>query len=440
MSPLHVFIHLTPTMADKCAVAEFKDGCGCKGDPATKPELTRVRKKHHPNPSTTPLSKFLSLPPPLLQRIYFYVGTTQIPTNPQQPSSPAETLAALLYTRSVSPRILVVGSGNFTFPAAIARLRAQSKGIYGAFNVSSTTEPTLYATSYDSLAELHTKYGAADITTTLSTLSHNQAVVRHSIDATTLTLGLDNQRFDLVVFNFPKVGATTLEEFKIAGRVPRNRYLIASFLVAAVTHVLAPRGSIVVAQKTGHPYRCWTCTSATKWAAQVQQSRVQPSLGSGGGGGGGGGTAINTPALPLAAQATLTYHSCAPFVQDIFPGYRSANVSPEGSKKRRKKGFGTVALDGKPTAFMHVFTLQRARQQRNKLQNETTTTNELGGCTVCDCTYQSMDEKKQHLKGKKHKMNANNDQQWQKYLNYLVCSSSSSDGGQGSSSSSSSSK
>jgi hypothetical protein len=425
-------------MADKTA---FTDDCGCS-DPATKPELTRVRKKHHPNPSTTPLSKFLSLPPPLLQRIYFYVGTTQIPTNPQQPSSPAETLAALLYTRSVSPRILVVGSGNFTFPAAIARLRAQSKGIYGAFNVSSTTEPTLYATSYDSLAELHTKYGAADITTTLSTLSHNQAVVRHSIDATTLTLGLDNQRFDLVVFNFPKVGATTLEEFKIAGRVPRNRYLIASFLVAAVTHVLAPRGSIVVAQKTGHPYRCWTCTSATKWAAQVQQSRVQPSLGSGGagGGGGGGGTTINTPALPLAAQATLTYHSCAPFVQDIFPGYRSANVSPEGSKKRRKKGFGTVALDGKPTAFMHVFTLQRARQQRNKLQNETTTTNELGGCTVCDCTYQSMDEKKQHLKGKKHKMNANNDQQWQKYLNYLVCSSSSSEGGQGSSSSSSSSK
>ena len=265
-----------------------------------------------------------------------------------------------------------------------------------------------YATSYDSLLALHSKYGQPEIAQTLTRLTDNHVIVRHNIDATQLNVGLDGQTFDLVVFNFPKVGATSLEEYRIAGRVPRNRYLIASFLVAAAK-VLTPHGSVVVAQKSGHPYRCWTCTSATHWASQVRRRALLRS---------GNSTAA------LVAEARLTYQSCSPFIQSIFKEYRSANVSPAGSGRRRKFGFGTVALDGKPTAFMHVFTLDRGIRNVPTLvrdeRKETST--EVGGatcCEVCHCIYTSVKEGRAHLNSKRHKLNTVNDTQWNQYLEYL---------------------
>ena len=285
--------------------------------------------------------------------------------------------------------------------------------MYGTFN-QTNNDTCFYATSYDSSNQLYDKYGRDETTNILNAISStDEATVRHNIDATKLHSSnyFNSQKFDLIVFNFPKVGTTSLEEFQIAGRVPRNRHLIASFLVSA-KHILKPNGAVVIAQKIGQPYRCWSCTSATKWAEQVQQRMKRNNVFNN--------TSLNssssssseasTNSVAPSFAATLAYHSCSAFQPSIFPSYRSANVSPAGSG-RRKKGFRTVAADGKPTAYMHVFTMKRNNNTSTTFNNNET----LNGCILRNVVYQSIDEGRQHEKGKKHKSMMINEKEWNKY-------------------------
>jgi hypothetical protein len=192
-----------------------------------------LKRAHH---EAAPKTIF-SLPPHLLRTIALLIGTTK------ERGHHPETLANLLFAASVSPSVLIVGSGNFTFESSVSNLRSQTKGIYGAFNSrTGSTASHFCATSYDSLDDLHRKYGREEMDTTLSSLSDNEAEILFEIDATRVdeemaaaassssssrSTNLSTpRRYDLIVFNFPKVAVTSREEFQVAGRVPRNRYLI----------------------------------------------------------------------------------------------------------------------------------------------------------------------------------------------------------------------
>ena len=155
-------------------------------------------------------------------------------------------LLAAVYARRCSPRVLIVGDGDFSFARALAKVRARRKGLFGLCNAIGAVKeasgsmsiaaarraqrdsaPFLCATSYDTQEDLERKYGAGAIGTTLGDLAAEPEVrVVHGVDATNVDASVLGDGYDLILFNFPKVNATTREEFRIAGRVPRNRYLI----------------------------------------------------------------------------------------------------------------------------------------------------------------------------------------------------------------------
>ena len=288
----------------------------------------------------------------------------------------------------------------------------------------------LCATSYDSRAALEMKYGVSAVGATLGQLSADVGVrVVHGVDATAMDAGAIGDGYDLIVFNFPKVDATTREEFRIAGRVPRNRYLIAGFLVSAARLLNEKTGTILIAQKMGHPYRCWTCTQAVGWAAEVDALRRRRCGAEGGG---------------VDTVRRLAYGFNMPFVQGIFPGYKCANVSPEDGGRRRK-GFSVKGADGSATAQLHVFSMLPQPAPCNNNNGCSTEGGEVppqeGGdgalrCATCDIAFASESDLKSHLSGKRHRLNARNTGEWSRYLEYLETSSTSAESSSSSSCSS----
>ena len=369
---------------------------------------------------TSSQSQLSILPNHILKQIALFIGTTKS-------NNSSETTAALMYTKSVSPNILIVGSGNFTFPNSLAYLRSQTKGIYGTFNQttsSSSSSSQLYATSYDSLTDLHAKYGESNISNTLSSLSNYNAITKHNIDATALNLSdFNGVKFDLIIFNFPKVASTSLEEFRIAGRVARNRYLIAAFLHSAAS-LLSSKGMISIAQKEGNPYKCWTCKQATEWVSNVQHYQSRTLLNSSSNKSSSSSSSSNSNTAVIRNVHYL--HASTPFTHEIFRDYDTANVSPEGSKKRCDKGFGTTSKDGKPTAYVHFFALnnQPAFVSTEKDHKSFVGMNngkrmEVRGCRLCQLQYKYKGDEKAHENGKKHKFNELNRKQWLSYLEHL---------------------
>ena len=108
----------------------------------------------------------------------------------------------------------------------------------------------------------------------------------------------------------------------------------------------------------------------------------------------------------------LSYMTKVPFVQQIYKDYRAANVSPAGSLKRRKVGFNTVSLDGKPTAFMHVFGMRQKDTEVVELARGS-------GCLLCRSEYNTLSDETGHLNGKLHRMNSSNHKEWRAYLKHL---------------------
>ena len=441
-----------------------------------------------------------SLPGPLLRRILLAAGHNH-------------ALLAAVYARRCSPRVLVVGDGDFSFARALARIRARrgilckhqyhrthrrmercdqtsdqvsdQRGVHRARDANkvvgagsrkrggdggggggdgddddddegggsggcgegsaaaaaaapapaaaaaAAASPVLCATSYDSRAALEMKYGVSAVGATLGQLSADVGVrVVHGVDATAMDAGAIGDGYDLIVFNFPKVDATTREEFRIAGRVPRNRYLIAGFLVSAARLLNEKTGTILIAQKMGHPYRCWTCTQAVGWAAEVDALRRRRCGAEGGG---------------VDTVRRLAYGFNMPFVQGIFPGYKCANVSPEDGGRRRK-GFSVKGADGSATAQLHVFSMLPQPAPCNNNNGCSTEGGEVppqeGGdgalrCATCDIAFASESDLKSHLSGKRHRLNARNTGEWSRYLEYLETSSTSAESSSSSSCSSS---
>ena len=166
-----------------------------------------------------------------------------------------------LYTSPA--RILLVGEGDFSFAAALAKLRGTGAGIV--------------ATSYDSLHDVTQKYpGAAD---RLATLRGCGATIVHGVDATNMYMGATNM-FEAVVFNFPHTGVnyrydnSSYDPNLIARHFQSNQDLLRGFFVAARRLLVPKRGTILVAHKTLDPYDRWDIEGQARAASLCCVDRV----------------------------------------------------------------------------------------------------------------------------------------------------------------------
>ncbi len=149
-------------------------------------------------------------------------------------------------------RIMVVGDGDLSFSAALATHYQPRR---------------LFASIYDSQAELAEKYGDV-FWQKLKTLSPQASVtLAAQFDVTReqswLSLGQDLNQFDLVIFQFPLVpGYTNKAEFEANGKIDsnlRNRRLLHQFLQHAHRYGLDPKGAglVYISSKEVKPYSEW---------------------------------------------------------------------------------------------------------------------------------------------------------------------------------------
>lgn len=196
---------------------------------------------------------------------------------------PPTSGAALPLDFAPGQRILVVGDGDLSFSAALASLlhaadaaatAAAKRGDDEAEQPPAAAPSVLVATSYDTLPMLHEKYASA--AASVAALEALGCCVGCGVDATDLARSLKALRrrvtaaataadadasqplvvplcFDRVVFAFPHLGTDLADQ---ARAVAAHQELLALFFRSSVS-VLAPRGRVVVALKTGLPYGLW---------------------------------------------------------------------------------------------------------------------------------------------------------------------------------------
>ncbi|KAJ9182945.1 hypothetical protein P3X46_006875 [Hevea brasiliensis] len=142
---------------------------------------------------------------------------------------------------SSSHQILLVGEGDFSFGACLARAFGSATNIV--------------ATSLDSRGELMMKYSRAAMH--LEELQHLGCTIIHGVDACTMGQHslLQNEFFDRIVFNFPHAPLRWLKGFLRSAR-----------------DMLARNGEAHVTHKTAHPFGDW---EIVKIAEQVGLHLVQ---------------------------------------------------------------------------------------------------------------------------------------------------------------------
>lgn len=128
-----------------------------------------------------------------------------------------------------SGRVLLVGEGNLSFSLALARLAGTA-----ASNMTSTT--------FQSINE-HSETARKNALK----LRSQSVNVMAGIDATNLSKWFGRAKFDLIVFQFPKVGSRS----PLYGRNP-NHVLVRRFLRSAAEHLSAGGEVAVTAVNSPH--------------------------------------------------------------------------------------------------------------------------------------------------------------------------------------------
>ncbi|MCE2596908.1 DUF2431 domain-containing protein [Motilimonas cestriensis] len=182
-------------------------------------------------------------------------------------------------------RILVVGDGDFSFSAALAK---------------HFPPHYLCATIYDSETTLASKYGEQYLLQLLQAQQAHPVQVLTEFDVTNpeqwQALVVAHQQFDLIVFQFPLVpGFTSKAEFEAHGRIDsnlRNRRLLHQFLLHSQQVGLDPNGAglIYISSKEVKPYSEW----------DIEHS--------------------------LHLKTDLQFLGKMPFLFEQFPGYQMRNV------------------------------------------------------------------------------------------------------------------
>ncbi|KAE8098909.1 hypothetical protein FH972_016937 [Carpinus fangiana] len=141
---------------------------------------------------------------------------------------------------SSSHKILLVGEGDFSFAACLAKQ-------FG-------TAENMIATSFDSKEVLMSKYSNA--MSNLKELEERRCTVLHDVNAHSMILHplLHLKLFDRIVFNFPHAGFiwTECEERQIE----LHRKVISGFLSNA-NHMLTETGEVHITHKTAYPFSKW---------------------------------------------------------------------------------------------------------------------------------------------------------------------------------------
>ncbi|XP_048129394.1 uncharacterized protein At4g26485-like [Rhodamnia argentea] len=138
-------------------------------------------------------------------------------------------------------RILLVGEGDFSFAACLAR------------TFSATVN--MVATSLDSRDMIKKRYATSAIDN-LEEIEGFGGTVLHEVDARTMSKHpiLKHKSFDRIVYNFPHAGFRGPESSLL--QIELHRDLVRGFLKNAKT-MLTEDGEIHVTHKIAHPYSKW---------------------------------------------------------------------------------------------------------------------------------------------------------------------------------------
>ncbi|KAM7504344.1 hypothetical protein LguiB_003248 [Lonicera macranthoides] len=141
---------------------------------------------------------------------------------------------------SSSHKILLVGEGDFSFAACLAR-------VFGS-------AVNMVATSLDPESSLRKEYKSA--ATNLERLKEWGCTIIHGVDALTMSQHtiLSTQLFDRIVFNFPHAGFFMPEHTD--HQIQLHQSVVRGFLKSA-REMLTRDGEVHVTHKTAHPFSKW---------------------------------------------------------------------------------------------------------------------------------------------------------------------------------------
>ncbi|XP_050368877.1 uncharacterized protein At4g26485-like [Argentina anserina] len=142
---------------------------------------------------------------------------------------------------SSNQKILLVGEGNFSFAACLAKIFGSAKN--------------MVATSLDSKESVIVKYSTA-AASNLKELEDMECVLLHEVDVHTMRQHplLVDQLFDRIVFNFPHAGFVFREHDQF--QIKLHQDLVRGFFASAY-EMLNESGQVHVTHKTAYPFNKW---------------------------------------------------------------------------------------------------------------------------------------------------------------------------------------
>ncbi|XP_042518309.1 uncharacterized protein At4g26485-like [Macadamia integrifolia] len=143
---------------------------------------------------------------------------------------------------SSSHKMLLVGEGDFSFSACLARAFGSAKN--------------MISTSLDSEEMLMVKHPTAKAN--LKELKKLGCIILHELDCHTMTDHpfLKFMKFDRIIFNFPHAGLQYQWEENQKRQIMLHQEVVKGFFRIA-RDMLAAKGQVHVTHKTGHPYSKW---------------------------------------------------------------------------------------------------------------------------------------------------------------------------------------
>ncbi|XP_058113299.1 uncharacterized protein At4g26485-like [Magnolia sinica] len=161
---------------------------------------------------------------------------------------------------SSSHKILLVGEGDFSFSASIA------KALRSATN--------MVATSHDSKEMLRIKHWSSEAH--LEELNGLGCMVLHDVDVHDMNKQpiLKTMKFDRIIFNFPHAGHIPFFKERDTYLIEQHKNLLSGFFHSA-SKMLTDGGEVHVAHRNDYPYNRWKLEKLAKRAGLVLKECVE---------------------------------------------------------------------------------------------------------------------------------------------------------------------